>query len=98
MSDKFAIKLTTVYALHKYKVIQNKKHILSLISEYFKKKLEQMIWQDVIERTIQERLFIEACTLDTKGPINLVLSTALLHQSIRNIIRQIRDSLCSKAC
>jgi hypothetical protein len=52
MSDKFAYKYKAAFALYKHKVYQNKKRILAIISEFLKSKLEQMIWQEVLERTI----------------------------------------------
>ena len=53
MRDKFAIKLKIAHTLHNQKVIQNMNRIISLISEFLKRKLEQMIWKNVLERTMQ---------------------------------------------
>jgi hypothetical protein len=59
------MKLNTAFALHKHKVIQNKKHIMAQISERLKRKLEEMLWEDVLKRIMQGgNLFREACTLD----------------------------------
>ena len=53
MREKFANKLKTAFDLHNDKVIQNMKRIISFISEFLKRKLEQMIWQNVLERIIR---------------------------------------------
>ena len=43
MSSKFSIKITTEFDLHKQKVIQNKKHMIALLSKWLKMKLEEII-------------------------------------------------------
>jgi hypothetical protein len=54
MRDKFSTKSKTAYALHKHKVIQNKKRILAVNSDWLKRKLELMIWQDFHERVVKK--------------------------------------------
>ena len=52
MSSKFTIKSKTEYALHKHRVLQNKKRILAVISDWLKRKLEEIIWDDVHKRIV----------------------------------------------
>lgn len=53
MSSKFSMKSKTEYALHKHRVILNKKRMLAPISDWLKRKLEEIIWKDVYNRVEQ---------------------------------------------
>ena len=46
MRYKFTMKYNTAFALQKHKVIKIKKRILALISDWLKRKLEEMIWEN----------------------------------------------------
>jgi hypothetical protein len=46
MRLKFTMKFNTAFALHKHKVIKNKKRILAVISDWLKRKLEEIIWEE----------------------------------------------------
>jgi hypothetical protein len=53
MSTKFFIKSKTSYAFHKHRVNKNKKRILLIFSDWFKRKLELIIWLNIHERIIK---------------------------------------------
>lgn len=81
MSSNFSNKLKTALAVHKQKVIQNKNHMIALLSEWLKRKLEEIISEDIRHRIMHGGLLLrEAFSPDKTSPIDQVLSTASRHR------------------